>query len=248
MEINGMQLDDAVVAAARERFELSRNRRMKSKFGFDEYLTRFSNSCNSFQAIADEEGLTREMIRVTYNRYFRRLLPGKKTGNKRRTVCHLKQAAVMAYEAPEDPVLRSIFESARSADCEVKLIRSFRTTNAFKSRAVTIDGTPHAVHCITAEWQVPHSYRSYGRVNLTMSRLLRYRRIIIFVDVPNFTRRVFIIPSKVFLDQWGDNPKGSKMFYAPLEKSSADRNPRVPINWWRYENTWRSQRPSLSIN
>ena len=117
-------LHDSVVQTARQRFEANRNQQGPlCRLGFEELFRVFGEDCNSYTALAEQAGVSREAVRYIYNKYFRELVPGRKSGRERQRVCTLERAVHASYDILLGSRLRPVVEQAQKEGYAVLPIR-----------------------------------------------------------------------------------------------------------------------------
>jgi hypothetical protein len=207
---------------------------------FDVCLNLFAQECNTFSQLGREWGVTRENVRQIYNRYFRRFLPGRKSGTVRRRVCKLKRQVVTARSLPEGEVLRFVAETARAAGYETRQIIGAGAVPL--KRTLLIGGKRcHVVYARAATRSSRYARSRYCHYNVSKGYARQCDFLIAIQCVPDWPQRIFIIPSGKFMEAYGGRSRKSGQiidFGIPLQKLPAAGPNPLRIGWRDYLDAW----------
>jgi len=237
MRVGNFNLDDNAVMVAKMKFEKHRGGAYKKiNASFEEFLNLFSSDCNSFANIGKTFDVSREAIRLIYQKYFTHLFPNRSNGRFRQRICTLKRRKLKAKTLPTDGLLREIANLALKNNFTVERILRKIDGGGYKfaTKWVKINRKKckiaHIKHIFKLSTNVN---RSYSRVQPTISVLKGFDFLIVAQDVAGYPKRYFIIPTLEILR--GYENKNSRYLYIPIEKTQG-KKPK--IDFWKYEDAW----------
>ncbi|PCI30461.1 hypothetical protein COB52_01560 [Candidatus Kaiserbacteria bacterium] len=239
-------LDHPEVKEMRALHLKSRNKRRKSNgvFSFDELFEIFKNNSKSFQEIATILGISREAVRVMYNRYFKVFSRGK-SGNslqRARTKSTQEAAKRKLHKDKAFPErLQSIALRAEKNDLDVRCApRMQRSIVLLHTRNLIINGHVCAGRCVKVQHFDASSTKgatAYAKVMFASNQLRKVKFQIVHVEVPGFKSRFFVFPAKLLCDLlFTVQSRGvTRTLYFPLERDTV----KLPvINTQPYEDAW----------
>lgn len=252
MQVGPFVLDDVGVTEARVRFERNTPYRHKDRTTFDEYLELFASDCNNFTIIGKEKPrrwrLSREMVRLIYNKYFSDLFPHRSSGRSRNRFCLLKKVAIRARELPtEECLVKEVCEVATRQGLDFKRepklgIKVTSQELYFRIDSVRINNKLCQLHKVTKVFKSsPRAKRFYAHVHISVNSARTAEFIIVQTKIENYPIRFWIIPAAEFLKIFNDKiTSGVKYIwlYLPVEKLPVYRNMKPKTDWWKYENAW----------
>jgi len=243
VKINGKMLDDAKVAGAQKNFEGNRTHGNRDRhLIFGELLSELSLDCCSFVEIGRKHGVTREAIRLIYNRYFRDLFPGDRSGMRRIKVCTLKRQRVVAQDfsiGDVEPWVQSIVVAATNQGllvCRSKINHpAFAHTaslHSFKKRELLINGKHCRLSLVTSMRRSAGRRRRYSPVRVQLSGPFEF--VVVFQKATE--DRIFILPVKDIRERY----TGQEFIYIflPVERGSPYNTVAGRVGWFQYENAW----------
>lgn len=221
------------------------------KYGlaFEEIIGLFDDEkYNSLKDIGKRTGKSGERIRQIYDEFFRESFGGQ-SRRSRWLDCMLEQRLAKLEQSElkllEDPVMRTIKESAENAGCVVETIPyldhgSASYACAVKSMVLVINGHRCSVHHPTAfSKSSPRSKRLYGRVQLCYKAICNTEGTIIYTNLADFPEHIFVIPSsvlrRVYFTPPSDRPRDLTL---PAEKLPVYKNKSPRLDIWKYEDAW----------
>ncbi len=208
---------------ARTAFDKAQYRR-SHRATFDELLNVFREDCTNFTHIGKELGISREMVRRVYQRFFAGYLPRRPNGNTRRVVCTRKRHSQMVRTSLEnDARLVHLFQKCLEKGINVDPVRS-KNGLRHNSRLIKLNG--HVCKLL-----VGSEFNGYYRFQVTNKK---YDFLILQVQNGE---EFLVIPASIL---------NQSRVYIPtrLGRSSYHKKSAVKVEWLDYLEAWHLLKPT----
>lgn len=238
MRIQEQAPSQQLIDRVRRRFEQNRAAQSNSKcqLGFEEFLTAFQNDCETFADIGARAGVSREMVRQIYKKYFAELFPHRPDGLRRRKMCTLKRHRDVVQTATLNGWKNVITDTARAEGLSVRRVQTKGGIGPASNR-LRINGKLSVSFYTTSIFHPRGSRRGYSRAVLTRSTIISVRFVVILQELPGCEKKIWIIPSEILLQDWPQD-KRRHTFYLPVDDTSRQSDNPHKINWQQYDNAW----------
>jgi hypothetical protein len=203
-------------------------RRRSFTASWDDLRELYASPCNSFRAIGDQLGVTRERARQIYNEFFWPLLGMRKYGRQRRKVCSRKRRAVRIASLEPVGIAALAARFARMAGCLVTgAPRACGALVKARVAAMTHGLIVNGHHCSVI--------RLFPKVIGTTPYLVARIRVL----PGEVTHVAFVNDDNCYVLPGARAVIGRAMYIPTGERASVGRRPRISFEEWeRCRQAW----------
>ena len=218
----------------------SMKHRRKVRIDYFEMLALFADVNNTDPMIGERFGVSHQAIHELFLIYFADCLPldyrvtagryklrSKIRGEERALALQAAKEAAR-FAIPQQPFLRKVALSALEREYEV-----LQGHGSIDHRPLILNGWNCRTFLVTKTVMRQEKALMCARINPMRKTVEQSDYIVIGLEVPGFLEKMFILPSKVLLDSYGEEGTPSIVFYPPL----LDLNSGYPrkLNWRLFE-------------
>lgn len=211
----------------------------KSKLDFDGFLEAFRDDSNTFAAIGERAGISRQAVHQIYHKFFAQLFRGGRVKRSRMSSRTAKRMNRRRSQPSEDPFMQRVFLEAHRLGLPFRRVpAAHRAGNdQFLRRVVEIDGVLYSLHRIERTFY-PSDHHLYGYTPLCPKRstLTRVGGVIVWRSDEDCGDDYFIAPSQKLLAEFGPGEE-EKSFYIPVWFPKRRRQ-RPTFDWLPYKDAW----------
>ena len=232
MIINGIEIDDALYAETKARYEFNMDKGCRGmKITFDQLVVEIT-SARPLGEIAEAYDFSKTGLQRLRQIYLTGLLPESLTQGRIR---RFRAVAGMREEAREKQLCKGpadiVIEAVTSAGFKTEPI-SPALPGMQKSKCCLINGYRCFIRQVGKLFKPEAGdRREYGAFSLPKKVLVAFDFCIIVTKFPERRSDIYYIPCGVFLEHWGAASE-EKFFYLPAGKGK----PQGAINWAAYKN------------